>query len=90
MIEVIPLLPMDATTGAVWIAAITGVVQVVQLFVARSTRNSQHIDTTRQLDAVKRGVDGQTDALLKVTGEAQRAIGNLEGHTEAKAEERAR
>lgn len=44
---------------------------------------ARHAVTTAKLDEVQNGVNGQTQALLKVTGESQKAIGNLEGHAEA-------
>jgi hypothetical protein len=78
---------------AVWLAAIgvlgtflTGIVQIIMTIINRSERDSQHADTKAVLSDVKRGVDGQTEALLKVTGDAQRAIGNLEGHAAEKAD----
>jgi hypothetical protein len=77
---------MDVTSGAVWVAAISGVVQIIQSFLARSSRDRQHVETTSKLEEVAKGVDGQTTALLKVTGDAQRAAGRLEGKAEEKAE----
>jgi hypothetical protein len=64
---------------------LAGLVQIALAIINNNQRNSQHADTSAKLDDVKRGVDGQTDALLRVTGSAQRAIGNLEGHAEEKA-----
>lgn len=53
---------------------------------SRREAKEQHSETNQKLEQVKAGVNGQTAALLKVTGDARQAVGNLAGRAEQKAE----
>jgi hypothetical protein len=77
---------MDSPNSqTVWITLIAGCVQVVLALIARADRNTKHNDTTAKIEVVRNDVNGKMSELLRVSGDARQAVGNLAGRAEEKA-----
>lgn len=85
-----------AAIGAIT-AAIGSITAVCLAIIQRNNFNEKHAALTSQvadnaataaanLEIVRRDVNGQTQQLLKVQGDARAAIGNLKGHEQQKRE----
>jgi len=61
------------------ILAIVAAVQAIGVAWLNHKSKERNVITTAKLEEVHAKVNGQTAALMKVTGESERAKGNLEG-----------
>lgn len=74
--------PVAVALIAAGMGAFNGILAIVQILI----QNRNHDRLSNQVEIVRKDVDGQTQALLKVTGESREAQGVLKGRAAAKAE----
>lgn len=53
---------------------------------AKQAQIDNHLETKAAIESVHKEVNGQTEKLLQVSGDARQALGNLQGRAEEKAE----
>ncbi len=66
--------------------AVIGMIQVVLVAFLAYLSNRNHRETRAEIEVVKNDVNGKMEKLLTVTGQSERAKGNLEGRSEAAQE----
>ncbi len=69
--------------------ALIGAIQAATIAWLNHQSKKRSTATNAKVEEVHEKVNGQTDALLLVTGQAEKAKGNLEGRAEKVAEDKA-